>query len=573
VGPFDQSPGVQSGVATWTGSSWSAQTDPAAALDQPVLRQVSCASSSFCMAVGQSYDTTAFAPITLTERWNGAAWSLVDSPNGILSDNTLHSVSCPAVSFCLAVGTSSTPGTAVTSTLAEAWNGASWSVVSNPLTGADLNLMEVSCASPSFCLSVGFGPGGGPFGLVADQLLWGGSAWSVPDIAASPPPVAALACVSASFCMAASNNSFSQWNGSTWSALPVAASSEDDAVAALTCTSPSFCLAVGSRDGHETGYESQTLAKEWNGTAWSYVPTADATTLANNDLADVSCTDSACTAVGTALDPDNGATSGLIEASSLTSGVASASGPVSAPIVGMAATPDGNGYWLVGSDGAIYNYGDAVLYGSLRGTHLNQPIVGMAATPDGGGYWMVASDGGIFSFGDAHFFGSTGSLHLNQPVVGMTTSPDGQGYWFVASDGGIFAFGDAQFLGSMGGTPLNAPVVGMAVDNLTRGYWLVAADGGIFSFKAPFYGSTGALHLNKPIVGMESDPGGGGYRFVASDGGVFSMNLPFSGSAGATHLNQPVVGLGTTGAVGYWLVARDGGIFTFGGAAFLGSPA
>jgi hypothetical protein len=34
------------------------------------------------------------------------------------------------------------------------------------------------------------------------------------------------------------------------------------------------------------------------------------------------------------------------------------------------------------------------------------PVVGMAATGDGGGYWMVASDGGIFSFGDGTFHGS-----------------------------------------------------------------------------------------------------------------------------------------------------------------------
>ena len=34
-------------------------------------------------------------------------------------------------------------------------------------------------------------------------------------------------------------------------------------------------------------------------------------------------------------------------------------------------------------------------------SHLNRPIVGMAATPDGKGYWLVASDGGIFAFGDA----------------------------------------------------------------------------------------------------------------------------------------------------------------------------
>jgi len=55
--------------------------------------------------------------------------------------------------------------------------------------------------------------------------------------------------------------------------------------------------------------------------------------------------------------------------------------------------------------------------GSTGAIRLAQPIVGMAATPAGGGYWLVASDGGIFSFGDARFFGSTGAIHLNQPIV------------------------------------------------------------------------------------------------------------------------------------------------------------
>ena len=42
------------------------------------------------------------------------------------------------------------------------------------------------------------------------------------------------------------------------------------------------------------------------------------------------------------------------------------------------------------------------------GSHLNKPIVGMTATPDGHGYWLVASDGGVFNFGDAAFYGSMG---------------------------------------------------------------------------------------------------------------------------------------------------------------------
>ncbi|MGH9083484.1 MAG: hypothetical protein ACRDWN_09080, partial [Acidimicrobiales bacterium] len=92
-------------------------------------------------------------------------------------------------------------------------------------------------------------------------------------------------------------------------------------------------------------------------------------------------------------------------------------------------------------------------YGSTGAIRLNQPIVGMAAAPDGHGYWLVASDGGIFAFGDAGFYGSTGAIRLNQPIVGMAAAPDGHGYWLVASDGGIFAFGDAGFLGSAAGRP------------------------------------------------------------------------------------------------------------------------
>jgi hypothetical protein len=41
----------------------------------------------------------------------------------------------------------------------------------------------------------------------------------------------------------------------------------------------------------------------------------------------------------------------------------------------------------------------------MGGQPLNKPMVGMAATPSGNGYWTVASDGGIFSF-EVPFFGS-----------------------------------------------------------------------------------------------------------------------------------------------------------------------
>src|SRR5665213_1533028 len=78
--------------------------------------------------------------------------------------------------------------------------------------------------------------------------------------------------------------------------------------------------------------------------------------------------------------------------------------------------------------------------------------VAMAATPSGQGYWLVGLDGGVFSFGDAQFFGSLPSLHIVlHNIVGIAPTPDGHGYWLAGADGGIFAFGDAQYSGSVPG--------------------------------------------------------------------------------------------------------------------------
>ena len=64
-----------------------------------------------------------------------------------------------------------------------------------------------------------------------------------------------------------------------------------------------------------------------------------------------------------------------------------------------------------------------------------------------------------------------------------------------------------------------------------------------------------------------------GYWQVASDGGVFTFGAAqFYGSTGAIKLNKPVVGMAATpDGKGYWLVASDGGIFAYGDAQFYGS--
>jgi hypothetical protein len=238
-----------------------------------------------------------------------------------------------------------------------------------------------------------------------------------------------------------------------------------------------------------------------------------------------------------------------------------------------ASTPNASpGYWLVGADGGVYQFG-TTNFGALRGRPLARPVVGGASTANGLGYWLVASDGGIFAFGDAGFAGSTGGIRLNRPIVGMAADPATGGYWMVASDGGVFSF-RAPFFGSTGGIRLAKPIVGMAVTPDAKGYWLVASDGGVFSFgDAGFFGSTGNVRLAQPVVGVAATPSGRGYWLVASDGGIFTFgDARFDGSTGKVRLFKPIRGMAATSdGGGYWLVASDGGMFTFGDAPFLGS--
>ncbi|MHB8467418.1 MAG: TolB family protein, partial [Acidimicrobiales bacterium] len=234
-------------------------------------------------------------------------------------------------------------------------------------------------------------------------------------------------------------------------------------------------------------------------------------------------------------------------------------GILNQPIVALAASPSGNGYWVVSSDGGIFGFGDAHYYGSAGGIILNQPIVGFAPTPDGGGYWFVASDGGVFRYGDAGFFGSTGGMHLNQPIVGMAATPSGNGYWLVARDGGIFAFGDAVFYGSTGNVRLNKPIVGMAAHPGGHGYWFVASDGGIFGFgEADFHGSTGDLPIASPVVGMAATPDGLGYWLATSQGVVYNFGDAVSGGGIVGAIAKPVVAIAPspTGH-GYWLATSS----------------
>ena len=560
VGLQGASSGGEPLIEQWNGSAWSVVpgvAEPPSAND--TLTGVSCAGPSFCMAVGS---TGAGA---LAEIWNGTTWSATTpAPPASLVGVYLSSVSCLAATLCQTLGTGfnvSTP-----EVFGNQWNGTAWSDVpaATPTAGSsqEIEANGMDCVSASQCLAVGTTAFGSPVSApFAEQ--WNGTAWTLADtgLSASLPGgsfLSSVSCAGATFCQAVgqvggspTQNLIEMWNGSTWSvpaSTPQTSTSESQTLTGVDCFSATSCSAVGWTDA-TSAPSPATLALTWDGTTWSIVPNTPNGSGSGTKLTGETClTNWACVAVGyqTATAPPF------------------SSFAMSAPIAR-------SGYRFVATDGGVFSYGPgAPFLGSTGNLVLNKPIVGMSVMPAGDGYYLVASDGGIFNFGSAQFFGSTGAMTLNKPVVGMAATPDGAGYWLVASDGGIFSYGDAQFYGSTGALTLNKPIVGMAPTPDGKGYWLVASDGGIFSFgDATFFGSMGAVTLNKPVVGM-SAPVGGGYYLVASDGGIFSFPAlsaggpPFFGSTGAMTLNKPIVGM-TTVQGGYYLSGSDGGVFSFPG--------
>jgi hypothetical protein len=222
-------------------------------------------------------------------------------------------------------------------------------------------------------------------------------------------------------------------------------------------------------------------------------------------------------------------------------------------------------------DGGVIPFGDAKFYGSPTGMALAAPVVAIAPTPDGHGYWLAGADGGVLAYGDARYYGSAGSRRLGAPIVTMAATPDGRGYWLVGADGAVFSFGDARYFGSPAQTGVPDPVVGFAPTPNGLGYWLVTSHGAVYSYgDARYYGSLGATNLhNIPVVAIASSADGRGYWLVQGGGEV----IPYGDAPrlGGMRGHPPVAGIAVTpDGHGYWLVCRNGEVDAFGDAVYLG---
>jgi hypothetical protein len=246
--------------------------------------------------------------------------------------------------------------------------------------------------------------------------------------------------------------------------------------------------------------------------------------------------------------------------------------------VGMAVTPDGQGYWLVQADGGVNAYGDAHSLGSLTAEKVvpSAPIVGISRTYDDKGLWLVGQDGHVYDLGDARPYGSVPAAQARlAPIVGMAVTPDGLGYWLLSASGHVYAFGKAPSDGSPG-TDL-APFDAIGTRN-GGGYVVTAAsDGAVYLYPGGSLSSYGpGSALSGWLVGTAVTPSGNGTWEAGMDGGVItSGDAKFYGSVPGSNqtLKAPVTAMAATpDGLGYWLVDGDGTVFSYGDAHFFGSP-
>jgi len=164
-----------------------------------------------------------------------------------------------------------------------------------------------------------------------------------------------------------------------------------------------------------------------------------------------------------------------------------------------------------------------------------------------------------------------------------------RGVWFasirgvaggVDADGGRRWHGDHRVLGAV--SFWNGHY--SSTSQLGQGRYSIAGDPGHVDFVRSdgttlsgewnlfgnFHGSTGNLRLNRPVVGLVPTADNHGYWLVAADGGVFSFNAQFHGSMGGVILNRPIVTMVPYGDA-YLMVAGDGGVFNFSNGLFFGS--
>ncbi len=188
VGSIGPGPGDRSAVSPliehWDGTAWSAQSF-AVPTSGGQFTAVAATSADDAWAVGYTGEASeGTGQTTMIEHWDGSTWTRVPSPDPAGQGNILQGVTTISADDAWAVGYTTTDS-GVYKSLTEHWDGSAWSVVTSP--DDDTNLWKVSAGSADDVWAVGYtgqcGHGGGKCTTVA--MHWNGSTWTV---ASTPDP-------------------------------------------------------------------------------------------------------------------------------------------------------------------------------------------------------------------------------------------------------------------------------------------------------------------------------------------------------------------------------------------------
>jgi hypothetical protein len=164
-------------IEHWDGTSWSIVSSPNVGAHDNLLRAISVVPNSQIVWVVGYYYRDDGNPSTLTQRWDGTAWSVVASPDGSTRENYLSGVSGTGPNDVWAVGYYNTP-TGLYLSLTEHWDGNSWQIVPSPSLSSSLTaLTAVSSISTTDVWAVGTYYG--PSAQLTLAEHWNGNSWQV----------------------------------------------------------------------------------------------------------------------------------------------------------------------------------------------------------------------------------------------------------------------------------------------------------------------------------------------------------------------------------------------------------
>jgi hypothetical protein len=308
VGAYGTSPDQQTLVEEWNGGSWVVVDSPSTSPTQNnVLYGVTCASASLCLAVGW-YRNGGGVIQTLVEQWDGTSWAIVASPNtASTADNELNDVTCFASTECWAVGGGPQQP------LIEEWTGTAWTIVASPVvsTGANNLLYGVTCVTATDCWAVGIYTGGSNgHDTLAEQ--WNGATWSVVSTPNASTTLSNLllsvTCTSASECWAVgwyntntgSSTLVEEWTGGAWAIVSAPDPADSNDLYSVACWSSTGCWGVGQSSSDGT-LATQTLIETWGGSVWATAssPNSTGAIVASDVLSGIACASATqCWAVG-----------------------------------------------------------------------------------------------------------------------------------------------------------------------------------------------------------------------------------------------------------------------------------